>query len=58
MMFRKVIAYKDSFVDFYKNQDSKIKEKIGYVLDLVRFERQVPKKFFRLLDNADGIWEV
>lgn len=57
-MIRKVISYKDNFVDFYKNQDSKIKEKIGYVLDLVRFERQVPKKFYKLLENADGIWEV
>lgn len=58
MMIRKILAYKDNFVDFYKSQDSKIQEKIEYVLDLVRFERQVPKKFFKLLKNTDGIWEV
>lgn len=57
-MIRKVIAYKENFLDFYKNQDSKIKEKIRYVLDLVRFEKQVPKKFYKLLENTDGIWEV
>jgi phage-related protein len=57
-MFRKVIAYKDNFVDFYKSQDSKIQEKIEYVLDMLRFERQVPKKFYKLLENTDGIWEV
>lgn len=57
-MIRRVIAYKDNFVEFYKNQDSKIQEKIEYVLDLVRFERQVPSKFFKLLDDTDGIWEV
>ena len=57
-MIRKVIAYKENFLDFYKNQDSKIKEKIGYVLDLVRFEKQVPKKFYKLLENTDGIWEI
>lgn len=57
-MVRKVIAYKDNFADFYKSQDSKIQEKIGYVLDLVRFERLVPVKFFKLLENTDGIWEV
>ncbi|QQS51063.1 MAG: type II toxin-antitoxin system RelE/ParE family toxin [Bacteroidota bacterium] len=57
-MIRKVIAYKDNFVDFYKSQDSKIKEKIGYVLDLVRFEKHVPKKFYKLLENTDGIYEV
>ncbi len=57
-MIRKVIAYKDNFVEFYNSQDSKIQEKIGYVLDLVRFERQVPKKFYKLLENTNGIWEV
>ena len=57
-MIRKIIAYKDNFVDFYKSQDSKIQEKIEYVLDLVRYERQVPKKFYKLLENVDGIWEI
>ena len=57
-MNRKVIAYKDNFVDFYEKLDYKIQEKIEYVLDLVRFERQVPKKFYKLLENTDGIWEI
>jgi phage-related protein len=57
-VIRKIIAYKDNFVIFYKNQDSKIQEKIEYVLDLVRFERRVPKQFYKLLENTDGIWEV
>ncbi len=45
-------------MEFYKSQDLKVQEKIEYVLDLVRFERQVPKKFYKLLENTDGIWEV
>jgi phage-related protein len=55
---RKIIAYKEYFVNFYKAQEEKIQEKIEYVLDLVRFERQVPKKFFKALENTDGIYEV
>jgi len=54
-MIRKVIAYKDDFITFYKSQDTKVQEKIEYVLDLMRFERQVPKKFYKLLENTDGI---
>ncbi|EIJ37924.1 phage-related protein [Galbibacter orientalis DSM 19592] len=57
-MIRKVIVYKEYFADFYKAQDEKVREKIGYVLDLVRFERQVSKKFFKYLENTDGIYEV
>jgi len=57
-MFRKIIAYKQGFVEFYKSQDDKVQLKIEYVLDLVRFERQVPKKFFKYLDSTDGIYEI
>lgn len=57
-MIRKVVAYKEYFADFYKAQNEKVQEKIGYVLDLVRFERQVPKKFLKYLENTDGIYEV
>ncbi len=57
-MIRKIIAYKDQFAKFYKSQDSKTQEKIEYVLDLVRFEKQVPIKFFKYLEETDGIYEV
>ena len=57
-MIRDIITYKDRFIEFYKNQDLKVQQKIEYTLDLVRFERQVPRKFFKLLENTDGIWEI
>lgn len=43
---------------FYKSQDSKTQEKIEYVLDMVRFENQVPIRFFKYLEDTDGIYEV
>ena len=57
-MIRKVTAYKDYFIKFYRSQDNKVQEKIEYVLDLVRFEKHVPKKFFKYLDDTDGIYEI
>jgi phage-related protein len=35
-----------------------VQEKIEYVFDLIRFEKQVPKKFFKRLENTDGIYEI
>jgi len=58
MMVRKIIAYKDNFIKFYKEQDNAIQEKIEYVFDLVRYEKQVPKKFFKYLESTDGIYEI
>ena len=57
-MIRRIITYGDNFINFYKSQEFKIQEKIEYVLDLVRFEKQVPIKFFKYLDDTDGIYEI
>ncbi len=46
-MVREIIFFGDNVIDFYKSQDSKVQLKIEYVLDLVRFERQVPIRFFK-----------
>ena len=57
-MERKVIAYKNYFVDFYQEQDNKVQEKIEYVLDLIRYEKRVPIKFLKFLVSTDGIYEI
>ncbi len=57
-MTRKIIIYREYFLDFFKAQEDKVQEKIQYVLDLVRFERHVPKKFLKALENSDQIYEV
>jgi phage-related protein len=55
---REIIFFGDNVIDFYKSQDSKVQLKIEYVLDMVRFERQVPIKFFKKLESTNGIYEV
>ena len=57
-MVRKVIVYKRYFLDFFESQEEKVKLKIEYILDLIRFEKQVPGKFLKHLENTDGIYEV
>jgi len=57
-VIRKVVTYKKHFIEFYNAQDEAVQKKIEFVLDLVRFERQVPKKFFKALTNTSGIYEV
>lgn len=57
-MAREIIFFGGNVIEFYKSQDSKVQLKIEYVLDLVRFERQVPIKFFKKLESTNGIFEV
>jgi phage-related protein len=56
-MFREIIFFGEKITEFYMSQDDKIRLKINYVFDLVRFENQVPKKFFKKLENTNGIYE-
>jgi len=58
MRIRNIVIYRNSFLDFYREQDDKVQLKIQYVLDLIRFERQVPGKFFKPLTNTNGIYEI
>ena len=55
-MAREIIFFGGNVIEFYKSQDSKVQLKIEYVLDLVRFERQVPTKFFKKLASTNGIY--
>ena len=58
MVARRIIAYKGDFINFYKSQDYKAQEKIEYVLDLVRFEPYIPRKFFKHIEGSNGIYEI
>ena len=58
MVIRKIIIYKDVFLEFYRSQDNKVQQKIEFVLDIVRYEQHVPYKFFKALRNTDGIHEI
>ena len=57
-MKRKIIAYRNRFLDFYEKQDSKVQKKIEYTLDLVRFDERVPIRFLMFLEGSDGIYEI
>ncbi|MBA5628989.1 type II toxin-antitoxin system RelE/ParE family toxin [Moheibacter lacus] len=57
-MIRTIVLYEDHFLKFHKDQELTVQEKIEYVLDMVRFENHVPKRFFKRLENTDGIYEV
>ena len=46
-MNRNIIFHENHFMDFYLGQNEKIKEKIKYVLELIKQVDQVPEKFLK-----------
>lgn len=50
--------YGEYFLDFYSQQNLKTKEKIDFVLDLIRNVERVPVKFLKYLEGTDSLYEI
>ncbi|MGG7036442.1 MAG: type II toxin-antitoxin system RelE/ParE family toxin [Flavobacterium sp.] len=45
-------------MEFYQEQDEKVKLKIQYVLELIKQVDRVPEKFLKHLSGTDGLYEI
>ena len=57
-MIRQIIFHGDYFIDFYKELDIKVKQKIQYVLELIKQVDRVPEKFLSPVTGYDGLYEI
>lgn len=55
---RQIIYYKEYFFDFYKQQSSKVKEKIDQVLFTVSVAERIPTRFFKHIEGTAGLYEI
>ena len=57
-MVRRIIFFENHFIEFYQNQDTKVKEKIQYVFELIKQVEHVPEKFLKHLSGTNGLYEI
>ncbi len=57
-MKREIIFYETYFIDFFKTQDDKVKEKIKYILELIKQVEKVPEKFLKHIEGTNGLYEI
>ncbi|MDD3127306.1 MAG: hypothetical protein PHT27_06810 [Candidatus Izemoplasmatales bacterium] len=57
-MARQIIFYGDYFIAFYKDLGDKVKDKVKYVLELIKQVDRVPEKFLTPMSGYDGLFEV
>jgi phage-related protein len=55
---REIIFYENYFIEFYLEQDEKVKEKIKYVLELIKQVEKVPEKFLKHITGTNGLYEI
>lgn len=57
-MKREIIFYDHHFIKFYQDQNEKVKDKIKYVLELIKQVEKVPGKFLKHINGTKGLYEI
>ena len=57
-MFRQIIFHGNYFIDFYKELDIKVKQKIQYIFELIKQVDRVPEKFLSTMIGYEGLYEI
>lgn len=55
---RQIIFHGQYFQEFFLGRNEKVREKIGYVLQLIRTVNRVSEKFLKHLEGTDGLYEI
>jgi len=55
---REVIAYRNYFEDFLKNQTVKVQDKIFKVIEIIETYERVPKQYLKSLTGTTGLYEA
>ena len=55
---RTTYVYGNDFWDFYNFQKPEVQDKIDWVIGLVRSLRMIPKKYFKSLEDTNGLFEI
>ena len=57
-MSRQIIFHGDYFIVFYKELDIKVRQKIQYVLELIKQVDRVTEKFLSHMTGYEGLYEI
>lgn len=57
-MILDIVFYQRHFIEFYVQQQDKMKMKIKYTLDLIRQAERVPEKLLKHLTGYQGLYEI
>ena len=55
---REVIAYKNYFEDFLKEQPRKVQDKILKIIEAIETLEKVPANYLKAMEGTDGLYEA
>jgi phage-related protein len=58
MKIREVVAYEDHFINFLKDQDRKVQDKIFKIIDAIETLERIPSNYLKHLEGTNGLYEA
>ena len=55
---RTIIFYKSYFIDFFKKQQQKVKDKILWIFKIIETQNKIPASYLKHLEGTEGIYEI
>jgi phage-related protein len=57
-ILRTIIFYKSYFIDFFKKQQQKVKDKILWTFKIIETQNKIPASYLKHLEGTEGIYEI
>ncbi len=55
---RTIVFYKSYFIDFFKKQQQKVKDKILWTFRIIETQNKIPACYLKHLEGTEGIYEI
>jgi phage-related protein len=55
---RTIIFYKSYFIDFFKKQQQKVKDKILWTFKIIETQDKIPASYLKHMEGTEGIYEI
>lgn len=55
---RQITFHEQYFQEFYLHVDEKVKDKIGYIFQLIRTVDKISEKFLKHVEGTVGLYEI
>lgn len=55
MKIREVVAYEDHFINFLKDQDRKVQDKIFKIIEAIETLERIPSNYLKHLEGTNGL---
>lgn len=55
---RKIVPYKNYFLDFYEQQTETVQKRIEWMLHLIQTVPRIPEVYFKHISGTQGLYEI